>query len=158
MAEAVAVQLLADGRHHIPVLAEWYKAEWADWFGETPLSEIEADLRAVAQRAQLPFALVALNTNGQPLGLCSVRDELFEPYPHAGPWLRGLYVHTPYRGQGIAGLLIAAAKQHAKPMGIDKLYAATHDAIGTFERAGWLGFDSVLHERQTLTIFATKIG
>lgn len=41
---------------------------------------------------------------------------------------------------------------------IAKLYSATHSAIGTFERAGWLGFDQVLHEGQTLTIFAKRIG
>lgn len=158
MVEAVAIHLLADVPNTIPVLAEWYKAAWADWFDGTPLDEIEADLRSVALHGQLPFALAALNAAGQPLGLCSVRDEVFEPYPHAGPWLRGLYVHAPYRGQGIACLLIAAAVAHARPAGIAKLYAATHGAVGTFERAGWLGFDRVVHEQQTLTIFATKTG
>ena len=47
------------------------------------------------------------------------------------------------------------------PVGAAKLLlaaAATHGAVGTFERAGWLGFDRVVHEQQTLTIFATKTG
>jgi GNAT superfamily N-acetyltransferase len=158
MAEAVTTHLLADVPDAIPQLAEWYKAEWSSWFDGTPLSEIEADLRSVALKDQSPFAIVALDAKAQPLGVCSVRNEVFEPYPHAGPWLRGLYVHGPYRGQGVAGLLIAAAVEHARLTGLAKLYAATHDAIGTFERAGWLGFDRVMHDQQALTIFATKVG
>ena len=48
--------------------------------------------------------------------------------------------------------------EHAARLQIAKLYAATHSAVSTFERAGWLGFDQVQHEGQTLTIFAKRIG
>ena len=48
--------------------------------------------------------------------------------------------------------------ERAQRLQITKLYAATHSAISTFERAGWLGFDQVLHERETLTIFAKRVG
>jgi N-acetylglutamate synthase-like GNAT family acetyltransferase len=65
-------------------------------------------------------------------------------------------VHPPYRGQGAAGELIRAACDHAARLQIDKLYAATHSAVSTFERAGWLGFDQVMHEGQMLTIFAKR--
>jgi GNAT superfamily N-acetyltransferase len=158
MSEVATTRLLADMPGVIPTLAIWYKAEWADWFANTSLDEIEADFHTVATRDKLPFAAVALDKDMQPLGVCSVRDESFEPYPDAGPWLRGLYVHTPHRGSGIAGQLIEAAARHAAQLQVMKLYAATHTAIGTFERAGWLGFDQVLHQKQMLTIFATRVG
>jgi len=157
MAELASVRLLADTPGVIPVLANWYKNEWSDWFADTTLAGIEADFHALTTRDKLPFAVIALDIDGQPLGVCSVRDDPFKPYPDAGPWLRGLYVHMPHRHQGLAGELIRAAVLHAAHLQIAKLYAATHTAIGTFERAGWLGFDQVMHDEQRLTIFATRV-
>lgn len=150
-------RLLAEVPDFIPTIAKWYKAEWSDWFADIGLDEIEADFVSTANTNKLPLGIVAFDSTVQIVGVCSLRADPFEPYPHAGPWLRGLYVEGPHRGRGIAGELIQAAEQHAARLNIPKLYAATHGAVGTFERAGWLGFDQVLHEQQTLTIFARKI-
>ena len=158
MTETCSVCLLADAPDCIPTIANWYKDEWTAWFRDTPVDEIEADFRTVANRDYLPIALVACDASGRPLGACSVRKDVFEPYSHAGPWLRGLYVHPPYRGQGIAQQLIRAASDHAARLQLPRLYAATHSAIATFELAGWLGFDQVRHDGQSLTIFARRIG
>ena len=157
MTERASVRLLADAPEVIATLARWYKKEWAAWFKDTPLTEIEADFRNVANRDRLPIALVAFDRASQPLGVCSIRDDPFQSYRHVSPWLRGLYVHAPYRGAGVAEQLIAAACEHAARLQIGKIYAATHSAVGTFERAGWLGFDQVLHEGETLTVFAKRI-
>lgn len=157
MTDRAGVRLLADAPEIIPTLANWYKNEWPDWFSDTPPEDIEADFRSVANRDRLPFALVAFNNASQLLGACAVRDHPFDAYPHASPWLRGLYVHAPYRGQGVADELIRAACEHAARLQIAKLYAATHSAVSTFERAGWLGYDQVRHEGRTLTIFAKRI-
>jgi GNAT superfamily N-acetyltransferase len=156
MNERVFVRLLADSPEVIPTLAIWYKTAWPDWFVDTPLEEIEADFREIANRDKMPFALAAFDDKSACLGVCSVRDHPFEAYPHVSPWLRGLYVHPPFRGQGVAYELIRAATTHAAKIQIAKLYASTNTAISTFERAGWLGFDQVQHEGQTLTIFATR--
>lgn len=158
MTEVGSVRLLADAQSSIPAIAGWYKSEWAEWFNVTPLEEIEADFRNVANRDRLPLALVAFGKASTQLGVCSIRDHPFEPYPHVSPWLRGLYVHAPFRGAGVAEALIGAACEHAKRLQIPKLFAATHSAIGSFERAGWLGFDQVRHDEQVLTIFAKRIG
>ncbi len=149
-------RLLADAREVIPTIAQWYKAEWSDWFAEISIDEIEVDFAAIANTDTLPLGIVLFDSATKIAGVCSLRADPFEPYPHAGPWLRGLYVDSPQRGQGFAGELIFAAERHAARLNIPKLYAATHGAIGTFERAGWLGFDQVLHEQQTLTIFAKR--
>ena len=156
MTEIGSVLLLADAQESIPVIARWYKSEWVEWFTDTPVEEIEADFRNVANRDRLPLALVAFDKASTLLGVCSIRDDPFEPYPHVGPWLRGLYVHAPFRGRGVADALIGAACEQAKRLQIPKLYASTHSAIGSFERAGWLGFDQVRHEGQVLTIFAKR--
>ena len=156
MTEVGSVRLLADAQESIPVIARWYKSEWVEWFNDKPVEEIEADFRIVANRDRLPLALVALDKASTLSGVCSIRDDPFEPYPHVGPWLRGLYVHAPFRGAGVADLLIGAACKHAKRLQIPKLFAATHSAIRTFERAGWLGFDQVPYDGQVLTIFAQR--
>ena len=158
MTEQAQVRLLADAPEIIPTLATWYKKEWAEWFVDSSLEDIETDFRDVANRDRMPLAFAAFDHASTPLGVCSIRDHPFDAYPDAGPWLRGLYVHAPYRGQGVADELIRAACEHAARLQIAKLYAATHSAVGTFERAGWLGFDRVLHEGETLTIFAKRIG
>ena len=157
MIEPIRVQLIADTPDVIPILANWYKGAWPDWFIDTPLAEIENEFRSVANRDHLPLALAAYDGTSQLLGACSIRDDPFASYPSAGPWLRGLYVHPPFRGQGIAGAMIRAAEQYASLLCISRLYASTHSAIGTFERAGWLGFDQVMHDGQKLTIFAKRI-
>ncbi len=151
------IRLLADVREVIPAVAAWYRAEWSDWFAETSLDAIGTDILGTANRTKLPLGLVAFDPAGQPVGFCSLRDDPFDPYPHAGPWLRGLYVHGPSRGQRFAGELIRAAERHAGQLGILKLYAATGNAVGLFEHLGWLGFDEVRHEQQILTIFAKRI-
>ena len=74
MSEVATTRLLADMPGVIPTLAIWYKAEWADWFANTSLDEIEADFHTVATRDKLPFAAVALDKDMQPLGVCSVRS------------------------------------------------------------------------------------
>ena len=158
MTDEAGVKLLADAPGVIPILAAWYKKQWADWFVETTVEEIETDLRDVANRDHLPLGFVAFDSASAPLGVCSIRAHAFDPYPDAGPWLRGLYVHTPYRGQGVADELLRAACSHAARLQIPKLFAATHSAVSTFEAAGWLGFDQVLHEGEMLTIFAKRIG
>lgn len=151
-----SIRLLAEVPEVIPTIAEWYRAEWTDWFADTPIDEINADFVSIANNDKLPLGVAAFDSTDSIVGFCSLRDDPFEPYPHAGPWLRGLYVHGPYRGNGIACELIRAAELHAARLGVPKLYAATGTAIRTFERAGWLGFDQVLHDQQTLTIFAKR--
>ncbi len=120
MTEFGGVRLLAENPEIIPTLADWYKNEWPDWFADTPLAEIESDFRDVANRDQLPLALAAFDNATRLLGVCSIRDHPFEAYPHGGPWLRGLYVHHPYRGQGVAEKLIRAACEHAARLQIAK--------------------------------------
>jgi GNAT superfamily N-acetyltransferase len=158
MTDTAGVRLLADAPEIIPTLAVWYKKQWAEWFVDTPLDEIEADFRDIANRDRMPLGFVAFDHASMPLGVCSIRAHPFDAYPDAGPWLRGLYVHTPYRGQGVADELLRAACAHAAQLQIAKLYAATHSAVSTFEAAGWLGFDRVLHEGERLTIFAKRTG
>lgn len=158
MPSASSVLLLADAPEVIPTLAAWYKNEWPACFAETPLEAIEADFHSAANRDCLPLAIVAFDVTGVPMGVCSVRAHPFEPYPYVSPWLRGLYVSAPFCGQGIAGVLIRAAAAHAARLEISKLYASTSSAIRTFERAGWLGFDQVRHDGETLTLFAKRTG
>jgi GNAT superfamily N-acetyltransferase len=157
MTEVCSVRLVADVPACIPTIANWYKTEWSAWFHETPQHEIESDFRSVANRDCLPLALTAIDERALVLGACSVRNDVFEPYLPGGPWLRGLYVHTPFRRRGIAEQLVRAACEHAARLQLHKLFAATHSAMSTFERAGWQGIDQVRHEGQTLTIFARKI-
>lgn len=151
------VVLLADGAQCVSTLAQWYQAAWPDWFHDMPLNEIEHDLLSCAHRDRMPFGLVALTATGAPLGVCSVRSDPFDSYPDRGPWLRGLYVHAPFRGQGVALELIRAAERVATTLAIPTLYAATSTAISTFESAGWLGFDQVRHDGDMVTIFAKRL-
>ena len=157
MNEQFRIVPLSDVPEVIPTLARWYKEQWAAWFASMTPAEIEADFRLLLKSNRLPLGLVALNTSGQPIGVCSIRSGTFDPYPHAGPWLRGLYVTPDERGKSIAGHLIRAAEQCAAQLPVTKLYAATHSATGTFERAGWLGFDQVLHDGQKLIIFGRQV-
>ena len=52
------------------------------------------------------------------------------------PWLCGLYVEADRRGEGLAGVLIEAAKLDAAKMGYGKIYLCT-DMTGFYERYGF---------------------
>lgn len=151
------VHLLADVPHCVPTLAHWYQRAWPDWFEDIPIAEVEADLRSCGNPDRLPAALVALNARREPMGCCSLRPDPFEPCPDAGPWLRGLYVHAPFRGRGVAVQLIGAAEKFAARLGVTRLHAATHTAIGSFKGAGWEEFGQVTHGGQRLSIFSMRL-
>ena len=87
-----------------------------------------------------------------------VATRLLADVPEVIPTLAGWYKSEWITWFNDTPLEEIEAAEHAARLQIPKLYAATHSAVSTFEHAGWLGFDQVLHEGQTLTIFAKRVG
>ncbi|MFF9171421.1 MULTISPECIES: GNAT family N-acetyltransferase [unclassified Streptomyces] len=52
-------------------------------------------------------------------------------------WLCDVYVDRSVRGKGIGTALVAAVREHLRPLGLRRLLLATHDAHGVYEKAGF---------------------
>src|SRR5690349_9406425 len=131
------IALLADHPDCIPDLAQWFRAQWPDYYaGRTP-ADIERDFHRELNRATLPLRLVALDDHDRSTGTVVLRQYAINSSPHHSPGLGGLYVHPPHRRHGIATALVHAATQTAQQLGLETLYAATTTAANVFTRLGW---------------------
>ncbi len=78
----------------------------------------------------------AAEAEGRVIGMASVMKEDYYPLPKLGPWISTVFVSEPYRGQGIAGKLIARANDYLRDLGFEKSYIpSTH--MGLYERYGY---------------------
>jgi hypothetical protein len=59
----IKIAFLADHADAVPVLARWFRAQWPGYFAQRPLTEIEQDFHADANRNGLPTRLVASPTS-----------------------------------------------------------------------------------------------
>jgi hypothetical protein len=59
----IKIAFLADHADAVHVLARWFRAQWPGYFAQCPLTEIEQNLHADANRNGLPTRLVASPTS-----------------------------------------------------------------------------------------------
>jgi N-acetylglutamate synthase-like GNAT family acetyltransferase len=87
-------------------------------------------------RDKLPIAWVA-HANGQLLGTAALRVHDLEGREDLTPWLGGVFVGSPFRGQGIGAALCATVEDEARSRGIHTLYLFTLDKQAWYSRQGW---------------------
>ena len=99
-------------------------------------------------------ALVA-KVDGEPIGTCLLVESEIEPNHDVSPWLAGLFVVPEHRRKGAGAVLVRGIEDQARQRGFSRLYLYTADAVGFYERLGWLvldrtswkGFDTALMVR-----------
>lgn len=128
---------LAAARGHIPVLAQWFEAEWAPWYGPGGDGDARHDLNRAARHAGLPYAVIALDRADVPLGTASLRTDSVGSDLAPGPWLAAIFVDPARRKQGIGTALVAAVEDAAANFGFPEIYTSTDDAAGIMRRQGW---------------------
>lgn len=148
----IKITLLADHPETIPTLAEWFRAQWPDFFAGRTLDAIAQDFHAEANRNGLPVRLVAF-VDGTLAGTVVLRGRAMDALPETTPGLGGLFVTAAHRGRGVGSELVRACMEVARTQGFASLYAGTATADGLLVRLGWEPLKTLQHEDERLTIY-----
>jgi predicted N-acetyltransferase YhbS len=93
-----------------------------------------ARLAAATTAEAVPLCLVALRDDSV-VGAVNLVDSDDDDQPHWTPWLAGMVVAAPCRGQGIGTALVLALLQQARRLGVPRVYFGT-DGPGFYTRLG----------------------
>lgn len=89
------------------------------------------DQHARAMEGSLNFGVYNVTSGAQVAYARVVTDEaLFA-------WLCDVYVDPAARGKGIGTVMVAAVREHLRPLGVRRVLLATHDAHGVYEKLGF---------------------
>jgi GNAT superfamily N-acetyltransferase len=103
-----------------------------------------AQLSAILARADDNEAALVAHVDGALAGICLLVQAEIDPLHDVSPWLASLYVHPPFRRQGVATALIHAIEEQARRNGVRQLYLYTVDAEALYQSCGWLVEDRVM--------------
>jgi N-acetylglutamate synthase-like GNAT family acetyltransferase len=120
----LSIELLCQHPHHARTLARWHFDEWHHLYENWSLVAAYDDLMR-QHGAAIPTTLLALH-DGDVVGSVSLlQEDHLSGYEHLTPWLASLYVRSDWRGRGVGGELVVAAVEHARTLGITRLYLFT---------------------------------
>ena len=90
---------------------------------------------ALADRSdRVPLCLVALHGDSL-VGAVNLVDSDDDDHPHWTPWLAGMVVAEPWRGQGIGSALVRALLAEARRLQVPRVHFGT-DGPGFYTRLG----------------------
>ncbi len=153
MSDDIHIRALSERPEHAPLLAEWFRAEWPDYFRNWSKERIVAEyLTAPPGGDGLPLVIVA-ECDGKPCGTVMLRTEWRDSHRHLSPWVGGLYVLPAFRGRSVARRLISALAQLAAQRGFASVYAGT-TTLGRFLKTlGWEYQEIVGADRASVAVF-----
>lgn len=151
----ITVGFLADYLDTIPTLAQWFLAQWPDYYATWSQAEMEEDFLSDAVRDHLPSRLVAFES-GELVGTIVLREQGSASLPEFRPELGGLFVVDSQRGHGIGSELVRAGMQLALDLGYEMVFATTVAAAGILERLGWEFIITIAHHDQQISVYRYK--
>jgi len=148
---------LSDNEEAIPVLVSWFENVWPDHYGPGGPGDAAADLRECCTGDPLPFALLALDGSGAPVGTAALKREWLGSERHPGPWLAALLVAPAHRGAGVARALVAAIEDAARYLGYVSLYAAMEADSDLLTRRSWRPVDRIATDGGGATVYCLDL-
>lgn len=130
--EIVKLQERPELRDHA---ANWFHEKWGVPL-EAYLDSMEECIKGENAVPRWYLAIAADQGADKIIGGLGVIDNDFHPRKDLTPNICALYVEESCRRQGIAGELLAFAREDMRRMGIDTLYLLT-DHTSFYERYGW---------------------
>jgi N-acetylglutamate synthase-like GNAT family acetyltransferase len=111
--------------------------EWSHLVPGMTEEDITASIPRRTNIGKIPFALVALDDNGNWIGTVSIKEKDLESRTDLTPWLAAFYVKPNYRNNGIGKELLEMALKEAMAMDIKVLYLYTEKASEYYRKKGW---------------------
>ena len=152
----IEIAFLADYPEVIPTLAQWFRAQWPEYYAERTPTEIAQDFFSEANRNGLPVRLIAF-ADGELAGTITLRERALRTLPGYHPGLGGLFVLERHRGRGIGTELVRAGMNLAREQGYERVYTATATAGGILELLGWNLVQSVSHDDEQLVLYSCEL-
>lgn len=152
----IRIDFLADHLDVIPILAQWFRAQWPDYFADWSQADMEQDFLIDARREGLPIRLVAFEGN-QLVGTIILREPGNEALADFHPELGGLYVLETQRGRRFGSQLVQAGMNLARQQGFESVYATTTAAAGILKRLGWQYIKSVVQSDGEFSLYQCKL-
>lgn len=136
-----------------------FEQEWPEWYGAGGRGDARGDLMAFAGAPDgpLPVGMVAVDTDGQALGIAALKAPSIPSHAHLGPWAAAGLVLPAHRGRGIGAVLLQALVRLAGRQGCDTVYCATATAAPLLRRQGWRLMETVVHEGHALEVFCAGV-
>lgn len=151
------IDFLADHPQHALTLARWHHREWGTLMPDWTRGDAERELTGHATRRDIPTTLVLLGDDDALVGSVSVLDEDASEFRDLSPWLASLFVAPPARGRGLGAQLVHAAVDHARCMGVPRLYLFTPDHASFYARLGWSVLGMRLLGEREVTLMAVEL-
>lgn len=143
---------LADHPELIPLLQQWFEAEWSAHYGPQGPGDAAAELASFAQRDTLPLAILAFR--GEALcGMAALKAEPLPSHPHLTPWAAAGMVAPAHRGQGIGAQLLSGLEDVARGLGFPRIYCCAGTSDSLLLRGGWRLVEQIDADGEQLTVF-----
>lgn len=152
----ITIGFLADHLDTIPILANWFREQWPDYYADWSQADMEQDFLQDSSYNRLPIRLVAFESD-ELVGTIVLREHGSESLPAFQPELGGLYVIDTQRGHGIGTALVRAGMNLALNQGFKKVYATTVVAAGILEGSGWVFIKTVTHHDGQLALYGCEL-
>lgn len=153
----VTVRALREHPEHCAFFAAAFEAEWPTWYGPGGPGDAMADLLSFANgQGAIPVGVVALERNGEPIGVAALKATSVPSHSHLTPWAAAGYVAPAWRRQGVGALLLEALLREAARLGHATVFCATSTSASLLERQGWHLLESVRHEGHALQVFRSS--
>ena len=156
MLTGLRIEPLASHPEVLPVLERWFEAEWPSYYGSQGRGDASQDLRRYSNASGLPFGVVGFH-DASLCGTATLKADSIAGYMHLSPWVGAALVRSDLRRRGIGSELVRALQLQAKTMGFDRIYCATSTAHALLQRLGWQLSEQIVHEQQTLAIYAKAL-
>lgn len=142
---------LSQEPHHIPTLAQWHQAEWANLNpGQTLEHRIEK-MQNYLSNQFVPSTFIYKH-EGQLAGSAAIIQSDMDTRPELTPWLASVYVAAEFRRRGIGGKLVEHVMRQAKAAGIAKLYLFTPDQADFYKKLGWTAMGEETYRACPVTV------
>jgi GNAT superfamily N-acetyltransferase len=148
----LSVSRLASHPEALPVIAEWFRGEWPDWYGPGGAGVAEEDLLAYSNECSLPVGVVVF-CDGALCGVAALKAKSIPSHSHLTPWAAAGFVLPALRGQGIGAALLSAVEVEARALGYKCIYCGTSTAVSLLRRAKWRLVETVQHEGKGVSIY-----
>lgn len=132
----IQVELLADRKEAIPLLAEWFEGRWPEHYGPGGRGNAGRDLSNSCNRDQLPITLVAF-LDGEVSGTVTLMSRALASHLHLSPWLAMLLVPDAFQSKGVELNLVFAVEELASRLGIESVFASTGTESPLLIRRSW---------------------
>lgn len=152
----VRIELLADHRDAIPILKQWFEAEWSSYYGPKGPGDALHDLQSFDHKNSIPIGVVAL-CDDKVCGFAALKAESIASHRHLCPWAAAGLVEPSKRGKGIGAKLLNALEEHARRLGFHQIFSATSTAESLLLRCGWQLMERIVHEGSPIGIYCKDL-